>query len=124
LGEWLTEAVCKEIERKTPYKVVSTPNADSVLTGRIVSDSKKVIVEDQFDQPRESELNWLVQVSWADRKNVVIGKPCDVPIPASLVELSQSGKLVPEYGQSVVSSEQEIVERMARQIVALMEVPW
>ena len=30
LGERLTEAVVKEIELKTPYKVVSTPNADSI----------------------------------------------------------------------------------------------
>ena len=36
LGERLTEAVVKEIELKTPYKVVATPNADSVLRGRIV----------------------------------------------------------------------------------------
>src|SRR6266481_1806454 len=42
LGEWLTEAVCKEIELKTPYKVVGTPNADSVLTGKITSDTKRV----------------------------------------------------------------------------------
>ncbi len=34
LGERLTEAVCKEIELKTPYKVVSTPDADSILSVR------------------------------------------------------------------------------------------
>src|SRR6267154_4235436 len=37
LGEQLTEAVCKEIESRGPFKVVGTPNADSVLTGRIVA---------------------------------------------------------------------------------------
>ena len=40
LGERLTEAVVKEIERRTPYKVVSDPGADSVLTGRIVTERK------------------------------------------------------------------------------------
>ena len=35
LGERLTEAVAKEIELKTPFKVVNDPNADSVLTGRL-----------------------------------------------------------------------------------------
>src|SRR4051812_8178434 len=30
LGERLTEAIVKEIELKTPYKVVSTPDADSI----------------------------------------------------------------------------------------------
>ena len=46
LGEWLTEAVCKEIELKTPYKVVGTPNADSVLTGKITSDTKPAVHSD------------------------------------------------------------------------------
>ena len=32
LGERLTEAVVKEIELKTPYKVVGTPAADSILS--------------------------------------------------------------------------------------------
>ena len=32
LAEWLTEAVIKEVEMRTPYKVVSNPLADSVLT--------------------------------------------------------------------------------------------
>jgi hypothetical protein len=35
LGERLTEAVVKR-SKTEPYKVVSDPNADSVLTGRIV----------------------------------------------------------------------------------------
>src|ERR1700749_791448 len=37
LGERLTEAVVKEIELKTPYKVVNSPDADSVLTERLIS---------------------------------------------------------------------------------------
>ena len=45
LGERLTEAVVKEIELKTPYKVVQTPNADSVLRGRIVMETKRVLAE-------------------------------------------------------------------------------
>ncbi len=40
LGEQLSEAICKEIEKRTPFKVVGTPNADSVLTGRIKTDTK------------------------------------------------------------------------------------
>ncbi len=36
LGEALTEAICKQIEAETPYKVVSTPNADSILTAKII----------------------------------------------------------------------------------------
>src|SRR5437868_12374198 len=36
LGERLTEAVVKEIELRTPYKVVDADSADSVLTVRLV----------------------------------------------------------------------------------------
>ena len=57
LGEWLTEAVKKEIERRTPYKVINSPNADSILSGRIVSDTKRVVVETRNDDPRETETN-------------------------------------------------------------------
>ena len=41
LGERLTEAVVKEIELKTPYKVVNTPNADSILSARLISDTRQ-----------------------------------------------------------------------------------
>src|SRR5688500_10305880 len=40
LGERLTEAIVKEIELKTPYKVVDSDAADSVLTVKLVSESK------------------------------------------------------------------------------------
>src|SRR6187431_2988933 len=55
LGERLTEAIVKEIELKTPYKVVSTPDADSVLSGRLVRDTRKTLIENAFDDPRVSE---------------------------------------------------------------------
>ena len=69
LGERLTEAVIKEIELQTPYKVVGSPQADSVLTGRIINEAKRVIVENRFDEPRNIEYNIAVQISWVDRKN-------------------------------------------------------
>jgi len=53
LGERLTEAVMKEIEKKTPYKVVSDPNADSILSGRITQESKRVLVGARTGDPRD-----------------------------------------------------------------------
>jgi hypothetical protein len=124
LGERLTEAVCKEIDEKTPYKVVGNSNADSVLTARILSDTKHVIVEDPNDQPRQSEFNMIVQVNWTNRKGDLICNTGSVPIPAQVVQLSQSGMLVPEYGQSVATAQLEAIKKLAQQIVALMESPW
>src|SRR4029078_9223924 len=54
LGERLTEAVVKEIELKTPYKVVNSPDADSILTARLVSDSRNRLIQNGFSDPRVS----------------------------------------------------------------------
>ena len=68
LGERLTEAVAKEIELKTPYKVVHRPNADSVLSARISSEAKRVVTEQANDIPRNIETDLAVQVNWYDRR--------------------------------------------------------
>jgi hypothetical protein len=124
LGERLTEAVCKEIEKRTPFKVVGTAaGADSVLTGRIVADTKRMVVESPTDQSRQVEMNMQCLVTWADRGGAVLATGA-VPLPAASVDVGQAAMLVPEYGRSVVSTQQENVQRMARQIVGLMEEPW
>jgi hypothetical protein len=124
LSELLTEAVCKEIELKTPYKVVGTPQADSVLNGKLIGDTKRVIVEDPEDQPREVEANLVVEVRWVNRKGDLVNQATTVPVPADLVILSANGNFVTEYGQSVTSAQLMSVQRLATQIVSLMEMPW
>ena len=63
LGEWLTEAVVKEIERRTPYKVVGPDGADSVLQGRILADSKRMLAENLYDEPRQLEAALQVEIT-------------------------------------------------------------
>jgi hypothetical protein len=123
LGERLTEAVCKEIEKRTPFKVVGDPNADSVLTARIVADTKRMVVESPTDQSRQVEMNLQVLVTWADRGGSVLASG-QVPLPAASVDVGQAAMLVPEFGRSVVSTQQEGLVKMAQQIVGLMEEPW
>lgn len=124
IGERLTEAVCKEIENRTPFKVVGSPEgADSVLTGRVVADTKRMLVESPTDQSRNVEMNYQVLVTWADRGGTVIAAG-DVPMPAATVDVGQSASLVPEYGRSVASTQQESIGGLAKQIVDLMEEPW
>lgn len=124
IGERLTEAVCREIEKRTPFKVVgSEGGADSVLTGRIVADTKRMIVESPTDQSRMVEMNYQALVTWADRGGTVIASG-EVPLPAATVDVGQAAALVPEYGRSVVSTQQEAIVKMAQQIVGLMEEPW
>lgn len=123
LGVRLTEAVCKEIEKRTPFKVVDGAGADSILTGRIVADTKRMMVESPSDQSRMVELNLQVLVTWADRGGTVLASGA-VPVPAASVDVGQSAALVPEYGRSIVSTQQEGMVKMAQQIVGLMEEPW
>ena len=123
LGERLTEAVCKEIEKRTPFKVVGDPAADSVLTARVVADTKRMVVKSPTDQSRMVEMNIQVLVTWADRGGAVLATGA-VPLPAASVDVGQAAVLVPEYGRSVVSTQQEGIVKMAQQIVGLMEEPW
>ncbi len=124
IGERLTEALCKEIEKRTPFKVVgSEDGADSVLTARIVADTKRMVVESPTDQSRQVEMNYQTLVTWADRGGTVIASG-EVPLPAATVDVGQSASLVPEYGRSVASTQQEAIVKLAQQIVGLMEEPW
>lgn len=124
LGEQLTEAVMKEIEARTPYKVVSTPMADSVLSGRIVGETQRVIVEDWYDDPRDVEVNIRVQVRWVDRRGNILRNSTDIVLPEEFTEISASTDIIAEAGQSRATAQQQALERIARQIVDLMEAPW
>jgi hypothetical protein len=61
----LTRAVVREIERKTPYKVVQG-QADTELTGTIVNFTKQVINYTQFNTIREAETSMTVELVWQD----------------------------------------------------------
>jgi hypothetical protein len=124
LGERLTEAVVKEVEKRTPYKVVSDPNADSVLSGRIVGEHKKVLVPDLTGDARETQVIMKVEVSWCDRKGRMLRDTQAIPLPSEIADVTGTGDVVPEVGQSITTAQQEAICRLAQQIVGLMEKPW
>jgi len=124
LGEQLTEAVCKQIEKVTPYKVVSSAQADTILTGRIIDVRKHVMAEDALDQPRNVEVNYVVQVSWLDRQGQNLMRHAEIPLPDPMLNIGQEANFVAESGQSLVTAQQELVRKLARQIVSQMEMPW
>ncbi len=112
LGEWLTEAVIKEIEMRTPYKVVNDPLADSVLTGTLRSaDDKQVVAENVNDEPRNLTYDTAVHVTWIDRSGRILMQ--------SIVSLETD--FVPEAGQSITTAKQKVIRRTAQQIVSQME---
>jgi hypothetical protein len=124
LGERLTEAVQKEIEKRTPYKVVSSPDADSILTGKILTESKGVSVETPTDEGRELTHYFTIQVQWIDKVGAVVQEMPPVPIPESFLQLQGNSTFYPEVGQSITTTQQDSINRLARQIVGMMETPW
>ena len=124
-GERLTEAVIKEIELKTDYTVVNSPNnADSVLNAYVVSDGKRVVAENRYDDPRQVQIDLRVQVDWIDRRGQMIRSSDTVCLPPAATMVAGSADLVAEVGQSVVTTQQQAICRTAEQIVAMMEAPW
>lgn len=124
LGERLTEAVVKEIELKTPFKVVGTTDADSILSVRLVSDTKRVTVENPNDDPRAIELNMLAEVTWLNRRREPLRLPSTMVLPPGILPVNQTAALIPEGGQSVAVQQQQAIERLATQIVSTMEEQW
>lgn len=127
LGERLTEAVVKEIEAKTPFKVVGTPDgADSILAARIVNDRKKVQIENQNDDPRAIQYNLAAEVTWVNRRRQQPLMPATAVVvpPELFLPITQTAPLIAEAGQSVATQQQQAIQRMAEQIVATMEERW
>ncbi len=84
LGERLTEAVIKEIELKTPYKVVGTPDADSILAVKLQGDARHLLAENSFDDPRFSESAIFTEVSWLNRRRLPMAPPQSIAIAARI----------------------------------------
>jgi hypothetical protein len=125
LGERLTEAVAKRIESETPYKVVRSGAADSTLKGRIIHDRKRVLIENRNDDVREVETSLYVQVTWAKSDGTLIAQNVLIPVdPGLTVDVVGLSSVVPETGQSIATGHQKAIERLAAQIVGMMEAPW
>jgi hypothetical protein len=137
----LTKAVVREIEQKTPFKVVGLDcGADTELTGNIVTLTKNILNRNQLNEVREAEMVLAVEIIWRDLraghegeilslpKNGPWVKP-DLPpgAPPPLVPpvvITSTGGFIPELGGSITTAEKQAVDRLAVQIVSMMEVPW
>lgn len=123
LGERLTEAVVRDIELKTPFKVVDAVGADSTLTGRIISEYKGTVLVAPTSEPRNINLTYSVEVVWTDRRGTQL-QARTIPLPTSIATVDQPSFLIPEAGQSLATTQQRIIDQLAQQIVSLMETPW
>ncbi|HXG10304.1 MAG TPA: LptE family protein [Gemmataceae bacterium] len=136
----LTQAVIREIELRTPYKVVSAESAaDTELTGRIISFNKLLLNRNQFNEVREAETTLAVEVSWKDLRTgeylsrprprpPAPGMPAPPPPPPGEqpppVLVQSIATFIPELGESITTAQKRNVDRLAVQIVSMMELPW
>lgn len=116
-GPRLTEAVIKQIELDTPFVIAAPESADSFLVAKINRDTKTVQAETINDDPRVLKAGIQVEVTWTDRN----GNPLS---QRRLIKITQDVDFIPEAGQSLTTAHQEVINRIARDIVNQMETPW
>jgi len=117
LGQRLTEAVVKQISNTTPLTITEPALADSVITARVLRDRKSILTETATDEGRAVDVGLVVEVDWTDRA----GTPL---MQRQRLKINHSADFIPEGGQSLVTAQQEVIERIAREIVGQMETPW
>ncbi len=125
IGIRLTEAVIREIERRTPMKVVGDAlTADSVLTIEVIGETKNVLTETDTDFARALDIATQTRATWTDRTGALLMNGSVVPTVDNAILFSDEKRFVPEAGQSVEMAIQEAVQDIASQIVDQMEVRW
>jgi hypothetical protein len=130
----LYKAIQRELESKSPYKLVSNcAAADTILEGKILSRLKTPNNTNQLGEVRDVEQGLVVEVRWKDlrsgdvlsvpngyRRQEAILEPNAPAIP--WVQITPSASYVPELGGSTASGLDALAKQTARQIVHMMEV--
>ncbi len=125
-GERLTEAVCKKITEQTPYQLGLAEDADSLLAIHLTAESQTITAYNRYDDTREKNVSLTATAVWKDLHSAkIIGQ---ISLPAVSMEdgvvIESNSYLVAEMGQSSATAQQEAIEKMAEQIVGLMETAW
>jgi len=124
LGKQLTEALIREIEMRTPYKVTDDPGADSTLVCRVVAESKRVTTESRDDDPRALDAALVVEANWVSRSGQALMQNSVVPENLPGISFSQDSRMIPEAGQSIETANLDNIESLAARIVSQMELRW
>lgn len=124
LGQRLTEALVREIELRTPYKVTDDPLADTTLQCDIVGETKRVLTETANDFPRALDGAIQVRASWLDRQGRLLFANSVIPTDDLTILFNQDNRFVPEAGQSVDTALEQAINDLASRIVAQMETRW
>jgi hypothetical protein len=114
-----TELVIKEIERRTPFKVVGTPDeADTILDGTINFADKNIVVESPFNLPRQLTAMINVSVNWTHNP------PTKEELDRGPTVIGETINFVPEIGETSMTAFYKTNQLLAKQIVDMMEQAW
>jgi len=114
----LTDALAKQIEAATPYKIVSNADrADTILTGYIGAVGKSILsIERETGRGLEREILITATVNWKNLKSgELLIDAGQVTASATYSQWQNQGKA---YGSALAAN------RLAKKIVELMEKPW
>lgn len=113
----LTEAVRKEIDRRTPYRNAPKEKADTVLSGEVLEWRAGSIGRDPITAlPRQSVGSLVISYRWQDMRTgkLLIEQP----------RLVTTIDYVQATGENSYEGYSDAVNRLARKIVAGMETGW
>lgn len=115
----LTDALIKEIEARTPYKVTSAGRADTILTGRISNVRRRQLSKSRFTGlSEEVAFRVTIDMEWRDLRT---GEPL-----LELKSFSADSLFVPSRPslEPIEIGEFGAVQALARDIVAEMRADW
>ncbi len=113
----LTEALDKNIEIRTPYKLAPRGQADTILTGQIVRIDEFVLTRRYgLNLPQETQLVVVVDFTWKDLRS---GQ-----ILVQRKEFARTATDIPQIGERVEDAEQWAIERVAAAVVDQMQSDW
>ncbi len=110
----LTEAVQKEIQQRSHFRLVKESEADTQLTGKIIDLRKTALGQTQNSDARELQVNLQVEVTWQDTRSGTILIHKNVALPPEMLQLATQAEFAPEVGQSLATPDQLAINRLAR----------
>lgn len=116
----MTELLQKEIERRTPFKVVGRPeDADTTLEATITQVDKNAWVENPNNLPRQIAASMAVDVRWVN--NATGEAKVKRTPPVRVVEYVP---FFPELGETTNLAYQKLMAKLVQDVVGMMEDPW
>ena len=123
MAERITEAVAKEVELRTPYKVARNYYADAVLNIEIIDYKQGINFKDRWGGPRQDNLEMKAKVELVNRRSLTPECACEFSLDQEGIVLGH-GSMIPVAGQSTATEQQEAIDRLAKCIVNSLEKPW